>query len=241
MLAFGFAGWVYSNLKSNVTIVDSLWGLFFLLGALFYLGDTLSFRAALVVVLVAIWSLRLSIYLTMRNSDTHEDRRYQQIRRKNEPFWIKSIYIVFGLQAILAWIISLPLHGAITSLREIGTLDLLGVILWSIGFYFEVVGDLQLQRFKQDPENAGKALSKGLWRYTRHPNYFGECCIWWGYYLIAASSGAWWSFPAPLLVTFLLLKVSGVVMLERDIVERRPEYADYIRRTNSFFPWFPKN
>jgi len=144
------------------------------------------------------------------------------------------------LQAALAWIISLPLLGAINSAKSMLWLDWLGAALWLLGFLWESTGDWQLARFKAQASNKGKVMDKGLWRFSRHPNYFGEFCIWWGFYLLALSAGAWWSLPAPLLMTFMLLKVSGVALLEKDIGERRPDYADYVKHTNAFLPWLPK-
>jgi steroid 5-alpha reductase family enzyme len=198
-------------------------------------------RAALVLVLVAVWALRLSIYITWRNWGQGEDHRYQAIRARNQPgFAAKSLYLVFGLQALLAWIISVPLYGAILSDTALGWGDALGTGLWAAGFAFEAGGDWQLARFKAQPSNRGKVMDRGLWRYTRHPNYFGEFSIWWGYYAIAVAGGAWWSALGPLVMSVLLLRVSGVTLLEKDIGERRPGYADYIRRTNAFFPGLPK-
>ena len=134
----------------------------------------------------------------------------------------------------------MPLLAAMNSDAPIGVLDAVGVVVWAIGFSFETVGDLQLAQFRANPENKGKVLNSGLWRLTRHPNYFGDFCVWWGFFLVALSAGGWWSVISPLLMSFLLLKVSGVAMLERTIGDRRPEYADYIRRTNAFFPGPPK-
>jgi len=240
---FAVAGWLISVIKRNVTLVDSMWALFFLLAATVYAWSqpAITTRAILILSLVAVWALRLSGYLTWRNWSPHEDHRYQQIRKNNEPhFWLKSLYIVFGFQVLLAWIISLPLLGAINSVSELGFLDALGVALWLLGFVWESTGDWQLARFKAKPDNKGKVMDKGLWRYSRHPNYFGEFCIWWAYFLLALSAGAWWSLLAPVLMTVLLLKVSGVSLLEKDIGERRPAYAQYIAKTNAFFPGSPK-
>jgi steroid 5-alpha reductase family enzyme len=241
-LAIGLAGWLYSLARRNVTIVDSLWSLMFLaMGLVYALGQpALSDRGLLLLALLAVWALRLSIHLTLRNWGQPEDHRYQAIRRNNEPgFDWKSLYLVFGLQAVLAWVISLPLLAA-TGPGDLGLLDLAAVSLWVVGFIFEALGDRQLARFRADPANAGEVLDSGLWRYTRHPNYFGESCIWWSYYLFALSAGGWWALPAPLLMTWLLLRVSGVAMLEKDIGERRPAYRGYIARTNAFFPGPPR-
>ncbi len=191
--------------------------------------------------LVAVWALRLAIYLALRNWDAPEDHRYRAIRARNEPgFRWKSLYLVFGLQALLAWLISAPLAGAIASAAPLGALDALGAALAAFGIVFEATGDAQLARFKADPASAGKVMDRGLWRYTRHPNYFGEFCVAWGFWLLAAAGGAWWTLFAPLLMTLLLLRVSGVALLEKDIGERRPAYRDYVARTNAFFPGPPR-
>jgi steroid 5-alpha reductase family enzyme len=235
--------WLVSLYKRDVSIIDALWPLMFLLLAFADLRGvaTVGRRAALVLALVAVWALRLSIYITWRNWGHGEDRRYQAIRARNQPgFAAKSLYLVFALQALLAWIISAPLHGAILSDTTLGWGDALGTGLWAVGFAFEAGGDWQLARFKAQASNRGKVMDRGLWRYTRHPNYFGEFSIWWGYYAIAVAGGAWWSVWGPLVMSVLLLRVSGVTLLEKDIGERRPAYADYIRRTNAFFPGSPK-
>ncbi|MBK1648071.1 DUF1295 domain-containing protein [Rhabdochromatium marinum] len=242
-LLLALLGWLVSIKKQDVSIVDSMWSLFFLLMTLVYIAmaQTLGERATLMLFLVAVWAVRLSLFISLRNWGEPEDRRYQAIRADNEPnFWFKSLYIVFGLQAFLAWVISLPLLGATLSTPPLGWLDLAGSALWLLGFGFEAIGDQQLASFKADHRQAGQVMDRGLWRYTRHPNYFGEACVWWGFWLIALAGGAWWSLIAPILVTFLLLRVSGVRLLESDIAERRPAYADYIRRTNAFFPGPPK-
>lgn len=246
MSLLGFAGWALSLAKRDVSIVDSLWPLFFLLGAWVHVAVQTDLanpgpRALLLLGLLLVWALRLSIYLTWRNWRQPEDHRYQAIRARNEPgFAFKSLYLVFGLQVLLAWIIAAPLFAALASSAPLGWLDALGVAAWLIGMVFETVGDAQLARFKGNPAQRGRVLDSGLWRYTRHPNYFGEALLWWGFFLIALAAGGWWTVYAPLLMTLLLLKVSGVALLEQDIAERRPSYADYIRRTNAFLPWFPK-
>ena len=212
--------WLISLLRNDVSIVDSLWSPMFLLVALVYsaMSSNIGPREVLILVMVTLWALRLSVYITWRNHGQPEDFRYQEIRANNEPgFRFKSLYIVFVLQAVLAWIISLPLAGAISGQSGIGFLDFAGITLFLVGLIFESIGDLQLSRFRKDPENAGKVLDTGLWRYTRHPNYFGNFTLWWGFYLLALSAGAWWTVVSPLLMTFLLLKVSGVAMLEKDI------------------------
>ncbi len=231
--------WAISVPLKNVAIVDVLWSLLFLLAGLTYglSVDIAGPHTSLVLLLLAVWSLRLALHIAIRSWGHGEDRRYQAIRARNEPnFAAKSLYLVFWLQALLAWVISLPLLGAIASPAPLNWLTYLGALLWTVGLVFEAGGDWQLTRFKANPANKGTVLDSGLWRYTRHPNYFGDFCVWWGFYLIALGAGAWWSLPAPLLMSVLLMRVSGVTLLEKDIGERRPGYEDYIRRTNAFFP-----
>jgi steroid 5-alpha reductase family enzyme len=243
ILGVGVAAWAVSVAIRNVAFVDSLWSLFFLIAAVTFAAAAwpLSARGLLVTVLVAIWALRLSIYITARNWGKPEDYRYQKIRANNEPgFAFKSVYIVFGLQGVLAWFIAMPLLPAIMNPGDIGALEIAAGALWLLGFVFEAGGDYQLARFKSDPSNKGRVLNTGLWRYTRHPNYFGDFCVWWAFFLFAVAAGGWWTVLSPVLMSLLLLKVSGVALLEKTITERRPEYADYIRRTNSFFPGLPK-
>lgn len=242
LLALAAPTWLISLARKDVSIVDSIWSLFFLAAAGVYAWqmDTVSSRSVLVLALVTIWALRLSVYITVRNWGHGEDYRYQQIRERNGPdFALKSVYSVFGLQAILAWVISAPLLPAIAIAAPLGWLDALALSLWLVGFVFEAGGDYQLTRFRQNPLNRGKVLDTGLWAYTRHPNYFGDACIWWSFYLFALAAGGWWTFYAPVLMTLLLLKVSGVAMLEKTISSRRPGYDDYVRNTNAFIPGMP--
>ncbi len=243
MALMGVATWLLSVVRRDVGVVDSLWGLFFPAGAFVYAGTApaTGARAVLVLVLVCVWAVRLSGYITWRGWGQPEDHRYQAIRRRNQPnFAVKSLYLVFGLQALLAWVVSLPLLAAIAAPSPLTGLDWAGAALWAFGFLFEAVGDLQLARFKSDPASRGRVLDSGLWRYTRHPNYFGEFCLWWGFYLIAAGAGGWWAVISPLLMSVLLLRVSGVALLEKDIGERRPAYRQYIAGTSAFFPWPPR-
>ncbi len=243
MLALGVMGWLYSLYRRDVSIVDSLWSLMFLSASLLYAlsisgGNA---RTALILGLVAVWALRLSLHLTIRNWGQPEDRRYAQIRKNNEPhFGLKSLYIVFGLQGFLAWIISVPLLVSLALVTEFHWLDMFALALWIIGFSFETAADKQLLAFQRDPAHENDVLDSGVWRYSRHPNYFGEFCIWWAFYLFAIPAGGWWTIYAPLLMSFLLLKVSGVVMMEKGITSRRPGYQAYIERTSTFFPMPPR-
>ncbi|MBT8446470.1 MAG: DUF1295 domain-containing protein, partial [Gammaproteobacteria bacterium] len=206
MCAAGTLVWLVSLIKRDVSIVDSLWSLMFLLGAVVYAVGVpdASPRVTLVLALTAVWALRLSGYITWRNWGEGEDHRYQAMRA-NSPatFPYRSLVTVFYLQAVLASLVALPLLGAIRGTAPLGWLDYAGIGLWVFGMYFEVIGDAQLARFKADPGNKGRVLDTGLWRYTRHPNYFGEFCLWWGFYLIAAGAGAWWSLPGPMLISLL--------------------------------------
>ena len=239
LLVLGVLAWAVATAKHNAGLVDIFWSLFFLLVAAILLAriDAPALRATLLGGLVAAWSLRLAGYLFVRNWGKPEDHRYQAIRARNQPgFAWKSLYLVFGLQAVLAWIIAAPLAAAIASPAPLGVLDMLGFALAVFGFAFESVADAQLARFKADPASAGKVMERGLWGYSRHPNYFGECCVWWGFFLVACGAGGAWTVFSPLLMTLLLLKVSGVALLEKDIGERRPAYRDYVARTNAFVP-----
>ncbi len=242
-LLAGFLVWLLSVRLRNVAVVDSLWGLMFWFAAVYWFLSLpeFSLRALLILLMVSVWAWRLSIYLTWRNLGEEEDHRYQKIRANNDPgFWWKSLYIIFALQAILAWLASLVIYGAINSGSAFGWFDAVGVCVWLFGMFFETVGDWQLARFKSDEKNQGRVLQTGLWSFTRHPNYFGEFCVWWGIWLMAVGAGAAWTIVSPLLMTVLLLRVSGVTLLEDTIQTRRPEYREYILHTNAFFPWFVK-
>ncbi len=243
MLCLALVAWAIATVRRNVGLVDIFWSLFILSGAVTYavISSPTAHRAILVLVLVSTWALRLSIYLAVRNWNAPEDHRYRAIRARNEPGYTwKSVYLVFGLQAVLAWIISAPLAAAVSSESPIGAIDMFGAALVLFGICFESLADAQLAKFKTETANAGRVMDRGLWRYTRHPNYFGEFCVWWGFYVIALAAGAWWTLFAPLFMTVLLLKVSGVALLEKDIGERRPTYRDYVARTNAFFPGPPR-
>jgi steroid 5-alpha reductase family enzyme len=243
LLALGVVAWAIATARRNAGLVDIFWPLFFLLGALVCaaFAESLEVRAIIVLVLIAAWALRLATYLAARNWNAPEDHRYRDIRARNEPgFAWKSLYLVFGLQAVLAWLILAPVAAAIASPVAFGWLGLVGATLAAFGTGFEAIADAQLARFKADAANKGAVMDRGLWRYSRHPNYFGEFCVWWGFFLLAIDAGAWWTLFSPVLMTVLLLRVSGVALLERDIGERRPAYRDYVARTNAFFPGRPR-
>ena len=240
------AGWMISLIFHNVTVVDSLWGLGFPLIAwvTFFLSGGYVVRKILITILVTIWGLRLSIYLTWRNWGLGEDPRYKRMReRAGNQFWIKSLYMVFLLQAVLMWLISLSLqYGQLASHPSVITLwDTTGLLLWGLGFFFQAVGDWQLAAFKANTENRGQVMNKGLWAYTRHPNYFGEALMWWGIFIITmAVPSGWLTIVSPVMITYLLLRVSGIPMTENVVRKSRPGYEEYIKNTSSFFPWFPR-
>ena len=239
MLATALLAWAVCTARRNAGLVDIFWSLFLLVAALSFLRETAepSARALLVLSLVGIWALRLAAHLAVRNWNAPEDHRYQAIRARNQPgFAWKSLYLVFALQAVLAFIVALPLHGAMASSEPLNALDLVGALLVIAGLLVETIADTQLAAFRDDPDSRGQVLDRGLWRYSRHPNYFGEFCVWWGFYLLALAAGAWWALPSPLLMSVLLMRVSGVTLLEKDIGQRRPGYAQYVARTNAFFP-----
>ncbi|UCD91162.1 MAG: DUF1295 domain-containing protein [Desulfobacterales bacterium] len=239
-------GWLISLVLKNVTVVDSFWGLGFVMitWLTFYLTDGFWGRKLLMALLVTIWGVRLCAYLTWRNWGKGEDPRYGLWRAKSgKHFWIVSLFKVFLLQSLFLWAISISIqYGVASKTPEVITwLDLCGLILWAVGFLFEAVGDWQLAVFKSNPANKGEVMDRGLWAYTRHPNYFGECLIWWGIFLIAFSApGSWWTILSPLIITVVLLKMTGIPLTENTLVARRPGYKDYIQRTHAFFPWFPK-
>jgi len=238
MLIVGAVFWVFSLIKKDVSVVDSLWSLFFIIASLAVVNDlqVISDRAMLVLVLVTIWGLRLSAYITLRHWGHEEDHRYQTIRENNQPgFAFKSLFMIFAFQALVAWLVAWPLFYAMNSTAPLTILDGLAVLLWLVGMFFETVSDYQLYKFKKKPENKGKILTQGLWKLSRHPNYFGEFLVWWGFFVFALSNGGYISIISPLLMTFLLLKFSGVSLLEKTM-KARPGYELYMQNTNAFIP-----
>ncbi len=234
--------WIASLVRRDVSLVDRMWSLMIAGPAIVYAMETswTSARAVATLALVVAWGARLAAYITWRNWGHGEDRRYQEIRARNQQnFALRSLYLIFALQMVLAWIVSAAPLAALAGDAAFGVLDVVGIAVALAGFLFEAIGDAQMAAFKADPLNKGQVMDRGLWRHTRHPNYFGEACFWWGIWLIAIAAGgaaATWTVMSPVLMTVLLLKVSGVALLEKDIVERRPAYRDYIARTNAFIP-----
>ena len=241
--------WAVSVWLKDASIIDPFWGLGFVVIAWVSRASApiATLAGTWLILMVTIWGIRLFGYLTWRNWSKGEDRRYGAMRTKHgDKFWWVSLFTVYWLQGILMWIISLPVQAAILNPVDLAMPSVcyllvgIGTVIWLIGWVFETVGDYQMSRFKSNPENKGKVMDQGLWRYTRHPNYFGDFCIWWGLYLTSTALGGWWTIFSPLLMSFLLMKVSGVTMLESDIEERRPNYARYKRTTSPFFPRIPK-
>lgn len=236
--------WLLSLVRRDASIIDAFWGTGFVTIAwlTWFRTDSVTPRATLLLGLTTLWGVRLSLHLLLRNLSHGEDRRYAAMRAYHgRRFWWLSLGTVFLLQGVILWLVAFPLQIGIDSEEFAGwtLLDAVGLTVWSVGLFFEVVGDWQLTRFRAKRDHADQVLDRSLWRYTRHPNYFGDCCIWWGHYLISASAGSAWTIFSPLLMTVLLLRVSGVSLLERDIAARRPAYRDYIRRTSAFVPWPP--
>ncbi len=253
--AFLFAGtvilglmillWCWSLALKNSSIVDIFWGIgFIVVGWLTFKLTPQGYlpRKELIAAMITIWGLRLAIHIRARNWGKPEDFRYARWRKENGVRWRwVSLFKVFLLQGVLMWIISAPIIAAQTSgfPAIVTPLDYIGFLIWIFGMLFETIGDYQLMHFKANPSNKGKLLTTGLWKYTRHPNYFGEAVLWWGFYIIALAAGAWWTIFSPIVMTLLLIKVSGVAMLELSM-KSRPGFEEYKKNTNAFIPWFSK-
>lgn len=240
--------WLLSLAKKDVSIIDAFWGpAFVLIAALGYFrGPGFEGRRELLLILVGLWGLRLGAYLLWRNlREGQEDYRYRKMRERwGSSFAFGSLLRVFLFQAVLAWFISIPLQVAAVAgtPARLVWLDWVGVGLWAVGFFFEAVGDYQLARFKADPGNQGEVLDSGLWRYTRHPNYFGDFLVWWGLFAISvATPWGWATVASPLFMSYLLMKFSGVPLLEKKLRKTRPKYRDYVARTSAFFPRPPNS
>ena len=244
--------WLLSLPLRNVSIVDIGWGLGFVLVAWLcvwrrpIVPTEFVWTDFVLPVLVTIWGCRLAGYLAWRNHGKPEDYRYQAMRAARGPSFVwSSFFIVFVLQGVVMWVVSLPIQAAAARpAQPCFYLLAAGVGVWAIGVFFEAVGDWQLARFKARPENKGRVMNRGLWRLTRHPNYFGDFMVWWGLWLVSLSlsdrAGTWWSVISPALMSFLLIRVSGVALLEKSLKARSPEYVAYIEQTSAFIPWPPK-
>jgi steroid 5-alpha reductase family enzyme len=240
------AGWRVSLLRKNVTVADSLWGIGFVLIAwhTFFQAEGYLPRKLLLCLLVTFWGVRLFVYMHIRNRDKGEDARYTAWRKKHgASFWWVSFFKVFMLQALFQWVVSFGVqYGGLQPVpAHMTMLDLAGTLFWAAGFIVETAADRQLHRFLSRPENRGKIMDQGLWRYSRHPNYFGESLMWWGIFVIVLSV-PWgiWTIISPVLITYTLLKLSGVSLMESVEFGNNPAYQEYARRTSAFIPWFPK-
>ena len=245
ILALMLCTWVLSVLVKNASIVDIVWGLGFVLVAwvVRVSADGNDARQWLLTTMVSVWGLRLGGYLFWRNHGNGEDFRYRAMRKHYGPkFPIISLATVFGLQGVLMFVVSLPVQlGQADATPDVGPIAYAGVAVWLVGLFFEVVGDAQLAKFKANPANSGTVMNTGLWRYTRHPNYFGDACIWWGIGIVAAETGSGaWGLIGSLVMTVLLRRVSGVTLLEKSLVKRREGYNEYVARTSPFIPRPPK-
>lgn len=237
--------WLLSVLIKNASIVDIAWGLGFVVVAWVsrIVGEGDDARQWLLTIMTSVWGLRLGAYLFWRNTGHGEDYRYRAMRKRWGPrFPLISLVTVFALQGTLMWIVSIGVQlGQADATPSLGAIAYVGVAVYLVGLFFEVVGDAQLARFKADPDSAGKVMDRGLWRYTRHPNYFGDACVWWGLALVAAETGSGaWGLVGALVMTVLLRRVSGVTLLERSLRKRREGYEQYIARTSAFVPRPPK-
>jgi steroid 5-alpha reductase family enzyme len=231
--------WAVSLRLENASLADVAWGPgIFLIGLTYYFTcDGTTPRAHLTLALLAIWAIRLATHLFIRMRLQGEDFRYVKWREEYNHWWLVSYFKVFLLQAVVGWIISLPIYFAIVSAAppSLTILDYLGVLLFVCGLVFETVGDEHLRRFRADRANRGKVLDTGLWRYTRHPNYFGEALLWWGFGVIGAATGGLPGLLGPAIFTYFLIYLSGVALLESSLIEKKG-YVQYVGRTPAFLP-----
>ena len=244
IFVYALTWFIVALVKNRNDVADIAWGGGFICAALTasLVQGTGKARAILVLLLVVAWGARLMLHISIRNRGKPEDPRYKAWREEwGSSFLARTFLQVFLLQGFLLLVISLPVTLVIThSGPGLNILDAAGFCIWLFGFLFEAVGDYQLLQFKKNPANKGKIMKYGLWRYTRHPNYFGEVTLWWGIFLIClAVPGSLWTIIGPLTITWLILKVSGTPLLEKRYVDN-PEYAEYIKGTSSFFPLPPK-
>jgi steroid 5-alpha reductase family enzyme len=238
--------WGISVYLKDASIVDIFWGAGFILVSAFYFLITEAFYARKIIMLamVLIWGLRLSVHIMWRNMGKEEDFRYREFRKRygEHRYWWVSYFQVFLLQGFILWLVSAPLLAVQYFTRDgnISILDYISVGIWLTGFLWESVADWQLLRFKSKAENEGIILKTGLWKYSRHPNYFGDALVWWGFGLLGVASGSYISLLSPVLMTYILIKVSGVSLLEKSLMRTKPGYLEYKKTTNAFIPWIPK-
>ena len=244
-LALALPVWLWSLHARDASLADRAWSVLVAGPVTWYASELVrDWRGALMLAVLLAWALRLAIHIVIRNRGHGEDRRYRVMRARHGPsFGVKSLYLVFGLQALLAWIVGLPLFAAFGHPTPLAPLDAAGLLLAVGGLVIESIADAQLGRFLRERPPQGAVMDRGLWSWSRHPNYFGEACIWWGFGLMALAAAGWrgaWCLVSPAMMTWLLLKVSGVALLEQGISERRPAYRAYAARTSAFIPWPPR-
>lgn len=242
MMLLAVVVWAFSVKLRDVSIVDSLWSIFFIVFTLLFAWRIRSDATAayVLIALILLWGLRLSIYITVRNHGKGEDRRYQAIRARNQPnFEFKSLYLIFLLQMVLATVIVLPVVPILNGAQDANLLTYAGFAIAAFGALFETIADAQMARYKATRTAQDTVMNRGLWRYSRHPNYFGEATFWWGLWIASASMGGAWTLFSPLLMTWLLTRVSGVPLLEADLQQRSPAYREYLLTTPRFVPGRP--
>jgi steroid 5-alpha reductase family enzyme len=245
VLAYMTGWFLFALAKGRNDVADTAWGIGFIVAAAssFFLYGAHIDRALVVLVLITIWGSRLAYHIHRRNRNRTEDPRYKAWRDAwGSWFYVRSYLQVFLLQGALLLLIVSPalIMGAYRGTTVLTIFDILGLLIWIKGFAFESIGDAQLRKFIADPANKGKIMDRGLWKYTRHPNYFGEVLQWWGIFVIGLSvPNGIWGIIGPLTITFLILKVSGVPLLEKAFAGK-PGFEEYKRKTSVFIPWFPK-
>jgi steroid 5-alpha reductase family enzyme len=243
LLGYMTIWFIVSVIKKRNDVADIAWGLGFIFMAwLSFFVSGFSFKSLLVNGLVTVWGLRLALHIYNRNKNKSEDSRYLEWRKTWKNFYLRSYLQVFLLQGIFLFLISLPVIFINYSVSgKFGILEIIGLFIWGLGFYFESTGDRQLKEFISNPENKGKLMDKGLWKYSRHPNYFGEVTQWWGIFIIALSlPDSFITIIGPLTITILILFVSGIPLLEKKYVGR-PDFEDYKNRTSIFIPLPPRS
>lgn len=238
--------WVISVYLKDASIVDIFWGAGFILVSAFYflITETFYARKFIMIAMVLIWGLRLSVHIMWRNMGKEEDFRYRKFRKKYgmRRYWWFSYFQVFLLQGFVLWLVSAPLLAVqyFTEDGILGIIDYVAVGVWLIGFLWESIADWQLLQFKSKSENEGKIMKTGLWKYSRHPNYFGDVLVWWGFGLLSVAAGSYIPLLSSVLMTYILIKVSGISMLEKTLLQTKPGYSEYIKTTSAIIPWFPK-
>lgn len=234
------AGWLFSLARNQANHIDAMWPLFIGMSAYVYALFTydLHARAVLVLLLISLWTLRLCAYLSWRVVYLPMDKRHQLLNNKLQPgYWLKSLYHLFLLYGFLAWLVSMPLFAAIQDSASLTLWDVTGAVFVMAGLIIETIADWQLHQFRKQKDTEITVLSQGLWSYCRHPNYFGELCVWTGFFLIALSTGAWWSVVSLVVMVYLIFYGSGIPLLESNMRVSKPDYLQYQQTTNLILPY----